>query len=156
MALKYFLAFATWLSKELNQRFRPMSVRICIQLCFSRSGCPLMVNKMPEGGKTCFLSCLLLLHPCTPPLSLFCCCSVAKLCPILCETVDWNTPGSPVIWDWTAWYPVWYIFDQMTQMLLRQSFWWLHHLSGSLQSIKPWTMRLRGDKIPAQLFPGVK
>ena len=152
----YFFSLCSLAFKGTHQRLQPMSVQICIQQCFSRPGCPLMVNKMPEGEKNhVFLSCLFLLHPCIPPLSLFCC-SVAKLCPTLCETMDWSTPGSFVIWHWTAWHPVWYIFDQMTQMILRQSFWWLHHLSGSLQKVKPWTMRLRGDKIPAQPFPGVK
>ena len=29
--------------------------------------------------------------------SFFCCCSVAKLCPTLCDPIDCNTPGFPVL-----------------------------------------------------------
>ena len=42
-------------------------------------------------------------HPCFPPskegLDLFCCChcSVFKLCPTLCDSVDSSTPGIPVL-----------------------------------------------------------
>ena len=30
-------------------------------------------------------------------LILFCCCSVAKTCPILCDLMDYSTPGFPVL-----------------------------------------------------------
>ena len=85
--------------------------KLWVFLVFCLFCCLLLLSAMPLGHGfsvstsnlmnpctrqwSCWFSCssALMKLPCWPN----CCCSVAKLCPTLCDPMDWSTPGSPVL-----------------------------------------------------------
>ena len=65
----------------------PSTVYICLHFC-GLTACGILVPQSEMELTSLVLKTLSLNHDC--------CCSVTKLCPALCNSMDWSTPGFPV------------------------------------------------------------